>query len=123
MAVITSDFLAGLFTNFRVIWQDAFLAAAANNPYDRYCTVVPSGTDTESYNWLGTVPKMREWIANGAELGWLIDPDNQIVEVYRQGREPEILVGRKSIKGEGQIAGFVLDLRTIWNPVDTRPDF
>lgn len=62
MAVVTSDFLAGLFTNFRVIWEDAFLAASSMNTYDRYCTTVPSDTDTESYNWLSTVPKMKEWL-------------------------------------------------------------
>jgi len=62
MAVVTSDFLAGLFTNFRVIWEDAFLAASSAVDYERYCTIVPSETDTESYNWLGTVPKMSEWI-------------------------------------------------------------
>ena len=30
--------------------------------------------------------KMREWISNGAELAWLIDPERQMVEVYRTGR-------------------------------------
>ena len=26
--------------------------------------------------------KMSEWLANGAQLGWLIDPDARIVEIY-----------------------------------------
>lgn len=62
MAVVTPDLLAALFTNFRTLWEDAFLAASTVNPYTRYATEVPSTTDTESYNWLGTVPKMSEWI-------------------------------------------------------------
>lgn len=62
MAVVTSDFLAGMFTNFRVIWENAFLAAALATNYEKYATVVPSDTDTETYSWLGTVPKMQEWI-------------------------------------------------------------
>src|SRR5579862_293218 len=37
--------------------------------------------------------KMREYLANGARLGWLIDPANESVEIYRLDREPEILTG------------------------------
>lgn len=62
--LVNGDTLAALFTNFRTLWEDAFLAASSINPYARYCTEVPSTTDTESYNWLGTVPKMSEWIDN-----------------------------------------------------------
>ncbi len=60
--------------------------------------------------------KMLEYIANGAKLGWLIDPDNRTVEVYRPNREPELLSGIDSIAGEGPVDGFVLDLRTVWDP-------
>ncbi len=37
--------------------------------------------------------RMEEYITNGAELGWLIDPENRTVDVYRPGREPETLTG------------------------------
>ncbi len=62
MAVVTPQFLQALFTNYRALWEDAFLAASSAPEYERYCTIVPSTSDRESYNWLGTVPKMREWI-------------------------------------------------------------
>jgi Uma2 family endonuclease len=45
--------------------------------------------------------KMREWIDNGAELGWLIDPDRRTICVYRPGKEPEELVDIDHIDGEG----------------------
>ena len=61
--------------------------------------------------------KMREWLANGAELGWLIDPEARSIEVYRPDREPEILTGAKTAAGEGPVAGFVLDLGPVWNPL------
>ena len=35
---------------------------------------------------------MREWIENGVQLGWLLDPDHRTVYVYRPDREPEQLV-------------------------------
>ena len=60
--------------------------------------------------------KMQEWIANGALMGWLIDPDKRIVEVYRPGRETEVLAGVDCVNGEGPVDGFVLDLSPVWNP-------
>lgn len=61
--------------------------------------------------------KMKEWIANGTQLGWLLNPDTHTVEVYRPTREPEALVGVDSVRGEGPVEGFVLDLKRIWNPL------
>jgi Uma2 family endonuclease len=59
--------------------------------------------------------KMLEWIANGAELGWMLDPFQQTVSIYRPGSEVEVRRGISEIEGEGPVAGFVLDLREIWN--------
>lgn len=58
--------------------------------------------------------KMREWIANGVELGWLIDGDAKTVQVFRPGQEPQQLSGLDSIAGEGPMKGFVLELGVIW---------
>jgi Uma2 family endonuclease len=58
--------------------------------------------------------KMRMWIANGAELAWLVDPSRKAVEVYRPGREVEVLEGGSAVEGEGPVAGFVLELGKVW---------
>lgn len=58
--------------------------------------------------------KMQLWIANGAELAWLIDPDRKVVEVYRPGREPEMVEGASAVEGEGPVVGFVLELARLW---------
>lgn len=58
--------------------------------------------------------KMQEWIDNGAELGWMIDPGSKTVTVFRPGREPEDLRGIAKLEGEGPVSGFVLDLRPVW---------
>jgi Uma2 family endonuclease len=58
--------------------------------------------------------KMQEWIANGAQLGWLIDPDAKRVYIYRPNEQVEILENRKSISGEPLLKGFTLDLTQIW---------
>jgi Uma2 family endonuclease len=58
--------------------------------------------------------KMQEYMANGARLGWLIDPQNQRVEIYRPGREVEVLEQPIELFGEEVLPGFVLNLRRIW---------
>jgi len=60
--------------------------------------------------------RMQEWIDNGAQLAWLIHPKKRTVYVYRRG-EPEELIDAQSVAGEGPVAGFVLDLRRIWEGV------
>jgi len=61
--------------------------------------------------------KMQEYIANGAQLGWLIDPVHRSVTIYRPNREPETRREIDSVGGEAPISGFVLDLSDIWNPL------
>ena len=58
--------------------------------------------------------KMRQWIDNGATLGWLIDADRRTVYVYRPAREPEELVNIDRLPGEGIVEGFRLELGEIW---------
>ena len=64
--------------------------------------------------------KMRLWVANGAELAWLVDPSRKTVEIYRPGREAEVVEGGSAVEGEGPVAGFVLELGKIWG-VGLRP--
>ena len=61
--------------------------------------------------------KMREYTANGAQLGWLIDPETRSVEVYRPNREPQLLEGLETLEGEAPVDGFLLDLRRVWDPL------
>lgn len=58
--------------------------------------------------------KMEEYRVSGAELGWLIDPIDRRVYVYRQDTEVELLEDPKSISGEPLLPGFALDLAAIW---------
>ena len=58
--------------------------------------------------------KMQEYLENGAVLGWLIDPKNRKVEVYRLGSEVEVLSNPAELSGEEILLGFVLNLRRVW---------
>lgn len=58
--------------------------------------------------------KMEEYRDNGARLGWLIDPLERVVYVYRPGKAVERLDDPREISGEPVLAGFVLRLGDIW---------
>jgi Uma2 family endonuclease len=58
--------------------------------------------------------KMQEYMDNGAKLGWLIDPQNRTVEVYRVGLEVEVLSNPTELSGEEVLPGFELNMRRVW---------
>lgn len=58
--------------------------------------------------------KMREYIEQGAALGWLIDGPNRRVYVYRPRAEVERLDDPSTLSGDPELPGFVLDLTLIW---------
>jgi Uma2 family endonuclease len=58
--------------------------------------------------------KMEMWIANGAEVAWLIDPERRVVEIHRPGDSPEVLHEPSSVQGTGPVAGFELVMARVW---------
>ena len=57
--------------------------------------------------------KMQEYLNNGIVLGWLIDPQDKQVEIYRQGQPVEVQDSPDWLSGEDILFGFVLDLKAI----------
>ena len=60
--------------------------------------------------------KMDEYMENGARLGWLIDPLELRVHIYRPNAPVETLERPQSLSGEPELPGFTLDLTPIWEP-------
>jgi Uma2 family endonuclease len=58
--------------------------------------------------------KMQEYVDNGAQLAWLIDPEQKRVYVYRPGEPVQALEHPEKISGQPLLSGFELDLREIW---------
>ena len=63
---------------------------------------------------IGVQRKMQEYMENGARLGWLIDPINRRVHIYRPGEEAVILDQPETVSGDPVLPGFVLNLQEIW---------
>lgn len=58
--------------------------------------------------------KMEEYIENGAQLGWLIDPVKKRVHIYRPKAAVEVLDNPQTISGEPLLRGFNLDVQALW---------
>jgi len=58
--------------------------------------------------------RMVEYIENGAQLGWLIDPAAKRVYVSRPGSAVETFDEPETITGDPVLPKFVLQLREIW---------
>ena len=58
--------------------------------------------------------KMSEYMACGVKLGWLINPDERQVEIYRQGQDKQLLSSPISLSGEDILPGLTVDLAEIF---------
>ena len=58
--------------------------------------------------------KMELWLRNGVRLGWLVDPFDQRVWVYRPGAESVVLERPLEISDEAVLPELVVDLKRIW---------
>jgi Uma2 family endonuclease len=59
--------------------------------------------------------KMEEYLANGAQLGFLLDPEYKRVYVYRPAVPVECIENPETISAEPLLPGFTLDLREVWS--------
>ena len=62
--------------------------------------------------------RVADWISFGAQLGWLVDPQNFSVWVYRPNQEPEQLERPQELSGEETLPGFSFDFTPIWTMLD-----
>jgi len=54
--------------------------------------------------------KMQEYLNSGLRLGWLIDPQNQQVEIYRQNQQVEVIKLPTTLFGEDVLPEFSLEV-------------
>ena len=59
--------------------------------------------------------KMKEYMNCGVEFGWLINPDDRQVEIYRQGQDREVFNNPQTLSGEDIMPGLIVDLAEIFD--------
>ena len=94
-------------------WQQ--LTPEAREKFPPICPdfVIELRSKTDSLTTLQN--KMKEYQQNGVGLGWLIDPIQKKVEIYRINQPIEILQNPTQLSGENILKGFILDLNPIFN--------
>jgi Uma2 family endonuclease len=69
---------------------------------------------SESDRLAAVAKKMKAWIANGVEVGWLVDPYAREVHIYEAGAAAPRIEKGAHAAGSGPVEGFVLDLEEVW---------
>jgi Uma2 family endonuclease len=93
-------------------WQA--LSAKEQQRFPPLCPDFVMELRSPSDNLKDVQEKMQEYLANGARLGWLIDPKTKRVEIYRPGQQVEVLDNPATVDGESVLPGFELDLSDVW---------
>lgn len=75
---------------------------------------VRSPNDTLAYQQ----GRCADWIGFGARLGWLVDPQNFTVWIYRPNQDPECLERPPLLDGEDVLPDFSFDFQPIWDMLD-----
>jgi Uma2 family endonuclease len=91
------------------------LSEADKNRFSPLCPDFVIELRSSSDNLAELEAKMERWIANGAKLAWLIDPERQAVSIYHHADEFEVLHHSTSVQGNGVMAGFELLMTKIWD--------
>jgi Uma2 family endonuclease len=58
--------------------------------------------------------KMLEYIANGAQMAWLIDPLRKRVYIYRPGLDTEMVEDPEEVGGDPELPDFILNVGELW---------
>ena len=95
---------------------DARLATLTDEQRERFIPLCPDfvvelRSPSDSLSALHD--KMREYMENGARLGWLIDPPGRRVFVYRPDSPPERLEAPPSVSADPMLPGFSLETEGI----------
>ncbi len=93
-------------------WES--LSAAQRKKFIPLCPNFAVELVSESDDLEDSQKKMREYLDNGLQLGWLIIPRTQVVKIYRPSQEVETLESPTTLSGEDILPGLVVDLQPIW---------
>lgn len=95
------------------------LAELAPEEHDRFLPLCPDfviEVASPSDRLADLQAKMKEYVGNGAQLGWLIVPATRSVYVYRPGKAARHLTDSETIDASPILPGFMLALIPVWQP-------
>lgn len=67
-----------------------------------------------SDSWAILEEKMFDYMRNGVQLAWLIDPPTKRVYIYRPNQPVETLDNPDTVSAQPELAGFAFNVQEIW---------
>ena len=106
-----------------VCWFDAeqseeILRQAGEPGYPRVIPAVVVEIRSTGQSIASQLEKVREWMRDGAKVGWMVDPLSKTVYVFRDDGEPEVHVNPPTLEVGPEMPGFVVNFKRIWALVD-----
>jgi len=86
------------------------LSADERKKFPPICPDVVIELRSESDHLKPLQAKMQEYLESGLRLGWLINPQDQTVEIYRTGQSAEAVTCPATLSGEDILPGFLLEI-------------
>lgn len=62
--------------------------------------------------------KVREWMRDGAKVGWVIDPQSKTIYVFRDDGEPEVHANPPALEVGPEMPGLIINFKRIWGLLD-----
>jgi len=82
--------------------------------WPEFAVELMSPSDRGPVRFRMVLAKMDEYMANGVQLAWLIDPFKKRVYVYRPNQPVECLENPTSVSADPVLPGFVFQISKIW---------
>lgn len=106
-----------------VCWFDAeqaeeILRQAGESGYPQVIPSVVVEIRSTGQSVPSQLEKVREWMRDGAKVGWMIDPQSKTVYVFRDDGEPEVHVNPPALEVGPEMPGLIVDFKRIWGLLD-----
>ncbi len=99
------------------ILKERYFALSQEEREEKFARICPDFVielRSKSDNLRKLQNKMREYIENGTRLGWLVDPYEKRIHVFRADKTVEVFDNPTTVSGEDVLKDFELDLTEIW---------
>ena len=108
MTAVNSESMFAHFVGFKANFREGFESAENTNLWTIFSTLVPSGTREEFYQWLGQVPRMREW------AGDRVVQEMEANEYRIKNKDFEVTIGvKRNDLEDGQNPGLIFRFRDL----------
>lgn len=103
---------------FNAEQAEEVLRQAGEPGYPRVIPTVVVEIRSTGQSVAAQLEKVREWMHDGAKVGWMIDPQSKTIYVFHDDGEPEIHANPPALEVGPEMPGMTVDFEEIWASVN-----